>query len=114
MSLEAAASLMLLAISLHALQLFEFDSGSEGAFYLCSDAALVLSKTNAFSSAELLQEKTSEAALLSGTCIFSETGSFSANTCGAAPEGKEVRAFSFPAWSMGKVATARVYCWERR
>jgi len=114
MSLEAAASLILIAISLHALQLFEARGGSEGAFYLCSDAALALSKTNAFSSAALLEEKTSEAAGLSGTCIFSETDSFFASTCGAPPGSREVHAFSFPAWSERKVATARVYCWERQ
>jgi len=114
MSLEAAASLILLAISLHTLQLFETGSGSEGAFYLCSDAALALSKANAFSSQALLQGKTSEASELSGVCIRSEAGSFSASTCGSPPEGKEVHAFSFPAWSEGKVALARVYCWQIR
>lgn len=114
MSLEAAASLILLAISLNALQLFEIGEGQEGEFYLCSDAALALSKTNAFSGQALLEGKTSEAADVSGLCIFSEADSFSAGNCGAPPDGLEVNAFSFPAWSEGKVATARVYCWGRQ
>ena len=107
MSLEAAASLALIFISLAALPLFEIKVGTENDFFLCSDAAVALLKSGALSGASARQQ-INEAASLSGMCI--EAGG--ASSCGYDGEGR--LAFTFPIWRDGRVQPSTVSCWRQK
>ena len=107
MSLEAAASLVLIAISLAALPLFEIRGGQENDFFLCSDAAVVLLKSGALSGAGV-QQQINEAATLSGVCIEAN----GASSCGY--NGEDRFAFTFPVWKDGRVQQSTVSCWRQK
>ena len=113
MSLEAAASLLLVMVALSALPLFSARAGREGDFFLCSDAAVALAKSSAFSGASALQEGVERAASLSGICLSAGSGVLSSSSCSQDAR-SEVYAFSFPVWSGGAMGSARVYCWRRQ
>ena len=106
MSLEAAASLLLVLIALSTLALFEVKQGHEGDFFLCSDAAVALVKTGAFSGGHL-REAVEEASGISGLCI--SAGGQSSCSYG----GQEKYSFSMPVWSGLGVQSAEVSCWRR-
>lgn len=105
MSLEAAASLLLLAAALSALPLFEVKSGSEPDFFLCSDAAMVLLKSGALSG-DAQPQVLYEASQLSGLCL--EYGDASSCQYG----GEEKFSFTFAIWRKGSLQNATVSCWR--
>jgi hypothetical protein len=107
MSMEAAASLLLVFAALYCLALFWQKPGGEADFFLCSDAAQALLKSSSFSDSVLLQERAGQAAALSGLCI-------SASGWASCPyAGQERIAFTFPAWQGGEVQNATVSCWRQ-
>jgi hypothetical protein len=111
MSLEAAASFLLVlsaASLLPHLYLAE-NSAQAGDFFMCSDAALLLSKTNAFSGAAL-QEKVEKLSRLSGMCIEADSPDASASSCESGAG--EQFAFNFPVWQAGELRQASVSCWR--
>ncbi len=106
MSLEAAASLLLVLVALSTLALFEVKQGHEGDFFLCSDAAVALVKTGAFSGGRL-HLAVEEAYGISGLCI-------SAGGEGSCSYGGQERySFSMPVWSGTEVQSAEVSCWRQ-
>ena len=112
MSLEAAASLLLVMVALSALPLFSARAGREGDFFLCSDAAVALAKSSAFSSAAALHEEVEQAASISGMCLSAESGAISSSSCSQPPAQTEAYAFSFPVWSGREMGSATVSCWK--
>ena len=85
LSLEAASALILLLVATSALQLYNFRQDSAGDFFACSDAAVVLAKSHAFSG-EGLQEKAGQASKLSNLCISARSQLASFSSCGK-PDG---------------------------
>ena len=111
MSLEAACSLFLLIISLSLFPAPSLQKGSAHDFFLCSDAAVVLLKSGAFSSQAALGEKTGQASGLSGMCISASSPGASASSCTG--RGAQEFSFSFPIWQHGSLSQAEVSCWRQ-
>lgn len=112
LSLEAVSSLFLLLFAVSALQLYQFRQSNANDFFACSDAALALSKTRAFSGASL-QEKVDGAGEFSGLCIEADSALASASSCAGEKETGEKFSFAFPVWQGGAVQDARVSCWRK-
>ena len=112
MALEAAASLFLLVIAASAIPIFHLQKTSAHDFFLCSDAAVILSKTNAFSDGSL-QEKLDKAASLSGLCIGASSAAAFASSCEGNGAGEKF-SFALPVWQDGAVENATVSCWRGR
>jgi len=123
-SLEAAFSLTLAIIAASYLFAFAPQQEGAGASLACSDAARVLAQSHAFSSQERLDAAVFEAGALLRMCVeATDDGGLEASSCGrgalgagdgkgrrAGGEGGEAISFSFPAWSGGKLRSARVSC----
>ncbi len=111
LSLEAISSLFLLIIAASTLPLYQFRQSSANDFFDCSDAALVLSKTRAFSDGSL-QGKVGAAGEFSGLCIEASSPLVSASSCTGEKETGEKFSFTFPIWQGEAVQDARVSCWR--
>lgn len=111
LSLEAVSSLFLLIIAVFALPLYQFRQSGANDFFACSDAAVVLSKTRAFSDGGL-QGKVDAAGEFSGLCIGASSPLASASSCTGEKETGEKFAFTFPIWQGGAVQDAHVSCWR--
>jgi len=110
MLLEAASCILLLLFAASFLRLFYLRHASAADFFICSDAALVLAKSHAFSDGTL-QQKVEDASLRSGLCISAESPQQSSSSCkGGAPERYS---FSIPIWQGGAVQSAQVGCWRQ-
>jgi len=114
MTLESASAIFMLIIAASAFSLFSFPESSAGDFYICSDAAIILSKSRAFSDNALSLE-VEKLGRLSGMCIKAEgAGSFASNCFGDSGAKKEKFSFSFPVWKDGMVQQASVGCWRKK
>ena len=108
MSLEAAFSLTLLLIALAALPVFSAQKNTAPDFFLCSDAALSLAKSGAFSNGGL-QGSLDGMHDLAGMCF--SAGSLVSAGCSYASEGGKT-AFSIPAFDGTELTEATVQCWR--
>ena len=108
MSLEAAFSLSLLVIAASALPAFRLEKSEAPSFFLCTDAALALARSGAFSDGSV-QEKVDSMAGLSGTCIDAEGISSSAQECVAQP--REKTSLTVPVFNGISVQNAEISCW---
>lgn len=108
MSLEAAFSLTLLLIALAALPAFQAHKNPAPDFFLCSDAALALAKSGAFSSGSL-QDSLNGMHDLSGMCF--SAGSSSSAGCSLAAPGEKI-SISIPAFDGTALEEATVFCWR--
>lgn len=112
LSLEAVSSLFLLIMAVAALSLYQFRLGGADGFFACSDAAVVLSKSHAFSDGSL-QEKAEAASQLSGLCIEADSPLASASSCTGENQAQgEKFSFTIPVWQGGAVQSARVSCYR--
>lgn len=112
MTTEAMFAMLLVALAASTLFLFNFQKHDSAAFYLCSDAAIVLSKSGAFSPLGNLQGKASEISGLTGMCIRVKNSGWGADTfeCNNKQEGDEKFSFEIPAWNGLAVEKAAVSC----
>jgi len=113
LSLEAVTAVFLLLIAASSLPLFRFQEDRPQDFFLCSDAAIVLSKSHAFADGSL-QEKVQTASELSGLCIEAYSPLTSASSCEGEGADAERYAFTVPIWQSGALQEARVSCWGDR
>lgn len=111
LSLEAASSLALLLIAASALALFSFQEANAGDFYACSDAALLLSKSHAFSDGTL-GERVAQVHSLTGMCAVASSPAASSSSCGGARDATEKFSFTMPVWQQGGLRSAKVECWR--
>lgn len=111
MTLEALSAVALLIIASAAMGAFAARAGTEGDFFLCSDAAVVLSKSG-FSPLDL-QQRLSSMHSLTGMCVKAESAFASASSPCTEPQGKTL-AFSIPAWGAGSLQSATVSCWREK
>ena len=110
MTAEAAFSLILISLAIASLPLFTLHRHDSEAFYLCSDASIVLAKSGAFSGGTL-QQSVDDASALSGLCIRAESALAYAASCPAGKaEGAERISLEIPAWNGAIVEKARVSC----
>ncbi len=108
-TLESATVLLLLLISLPAMEAFKLQSQDEQGFFLCYDAAGVLAK--AFYKGEDLQQTAQQLSSLSGMCI-SAKGPQEASSCDEGTP-KEKFAFTFPIDRGGAIWEMSVQCfWQ--
>ena len=110
MSLEAAFSLTLLLIALAALPVFSAQKNTAPDFFLCSDAALSLAKSGAFSNGGL-QGRLDGMHDLAGMCF--SAGSLSSAGCSRDTEGEKI-SLSIPAFDGTELKEATVSCWRGR
>jgi len=110
MSLEAAFALTLLLIAGSALPAFSQPKNAAPDFFLCSDAALALVKSDAFSDGSL-QARLDSMHALSGMC-FSSGAAVSSGCAIAAQAGGEKLSFSVPSYQGGALRKLAVYCWR--
>lgn len=110
MSFEASSSLILLLIAASALQLFHFQKESPQDFFLCSDAAMLISKSGDFSQ-EAMASWAQEISSLSGLCLQVSSGDSPAFSTCSAPERKERFAFRLPVWDK-KAKSIEILCWR--
>lgn len=113
MSAEAMFAMLFFSLAISSLFLFNFQRHDAEAFYLCSDAAIVLAKTGAFSSPDSLEGATEELSGLSGMCIRAQTDSFSPSPCPGAQADDKI-SLSIPAWDGSQATTAKVICSRQR
>ncbi len=111
LSLEAVSAIMLLLMAVSTFELFQFPRENAHAFFTCSDSAIALSKTHAFSDGSLA-EKVGLAGALSGLCIEANSPLASASSCGGATNAGEKFSFSIPVWQAGTLQDASVSCWQ--
>lgn len=108
-TLEAVSSVMLLIIAASFLPAFQLKKGNAETFFLCSDAAGVLIKSQAFSEGSLAG-RVAELEGLSSLCIEADSGTqAAASSCPG--QGGERISFTFPVLSGGRIRNARVSCW---
>lgn len=110
MSLEAAFSLTLLLIALSVLPAFQAQKNPAPDFFLCSDAALSLAKSGAFSSGKL-QDSLNSMHDLSGMCF--SAASIPSAGCPSGAKGEKI-SFSIPAFDGTALKEATVSCWRGR
>ena len=108
MTTEAMLSLVFLSLAFSSLLLFSFPKHDSEAFYLCSDAAIVLAKTGAFSQGSL-GRATEELSDLSGMCIRAKTGFAGPQPCIGAQAGEKL-ALEIPVWGGTEASKATVFC----
>ena len=107
MSLEALCSVLLLMVAASAMEAFSFPPQKASDFYLCSDAALFLSKL----SSSDLQAQVDTLSRLSGRCISFESEKSRASSCDGAQIANERLAFTIAVFEEGSAGTAQVSCW---
>ncbi len=112
MTTEAMFALLAVALAASTLLLFNFQKHDSGTFYLCSDAAIVLAKSGAFSQGGGLQEKVSKLSGLSGMCIRvkSSGAGMDAFECNGKREGGEKFSLEIPVWTGFGVEKAVISC----
>ncbi|MFA6490218.1 MAG: hypothetical protein WCT52_06120 [Candidatus Micrarchaeia archaeon] len=108
MSAEAMFALLFLSFAASSLFLFNFQRYDAEAFYLCSDAAIVLARTGAFSHGSL-DDAAEELSALSGMCIKAQTDSLSPRPCPGAQAGEKI-SLTIPIWDGSQATTARITC----
>jgi hypothetical protein len=109
MTVEAAFSFLLLFLAASALLLFRLPKHDSQAFYLCSDAAIVLAKSSAFSGS--LQESLGQASRLSGLCLRAEVEGAAFSSCPEGKsEGRERISLEIPVWGGLYVENAKISC----
>ncbi|MEM2137574.1 MAG: hypothetical protein QW568_00615 [Candidatus Anstonellaceae archaeon] len=98
-SFEAASAILLLIVAASALQLYQFQKTFPQEFFLCSDAAVLISKSGDFSRDSLLAQA-QEISELSDMCISIQiAGEELFSPCGK--ENGRVFAFTLPVWREG-------------
>lgn len=111
MSLEALCSIILLIVAASAMQLFSLPPQQASDFYLCSDAAVLLSKQGIPPGG--LQAQVESLARLSGLCILFESEKARASSC-EQPQAQASRtAFTIIAFEGGSAGKAQISCWRR-
>jgi len=103
LTLEALSALLLLLIALAALPLFSLPKSDAEAFFLCSDAAIVLSGAP---SSESLGEMAQELGAVSGMKITAG----GENTAAQKPSGARTYAFTVPRWENGRLHKITILC----
>ncbi len=109
MSLEALCSIILLLAAASAMGAFHFAPSHAPDFYLCSDAAVFLSRQGVPSSG--LQAQVDEISILSGRCVSFESGKTHVSSCEDSQAADERLAFTIIALEDGEVGEATVSCW---
>ncbi|MCX8197789.1 MAG: hypothetical protein N3F07_01140 [Candidatus Micrarchaeota archaeon] len=108
LSLEASASLLLLAVASSASYLMVFETQKAPIYFLCTDAAIILAGWEEESIQQALQELSSKSSL----CL-KLSGDFGAFEEGCLMNaGKERFAVTFPLWLEGKAQKATLLCHE--
>ena len=110
MSLEAAFSLALLVIAASALPAFRMEKSEAPSFFLCTDAALALAKSGAFSDGSVGQ-KVNVMEELSGMCIDADGISSSAQECRAEP--REKTTVTIPVFNGASMQDSKISCWQK-
>jgi hypothetical protein len=105
LSLEAAASLLLLLSAASALSLYSFPRQQASDYYVCSDAAVMLSKTPQGQLEQALSESSHE----SGLCLQARLGGEHFSS-GCQQEGKEKFTLHFPVWNQGAAEELSLSC----
>jgi hypothetical protein len=105
---EAAISVLLLLAAAAFFPLFSNEHSSASTVALCTDAAAMLVKSNAFQSQAALSEKVARLSELSGLCMEAKSGALSSGDCNKGAT--TVIAISFPAYSYGSVGGAVLSC----
>ncbi|MEM4633535.1 MAG: hypothetical protein QW275_00065 [Candidatus Anstonellaceae archaeon] len=108
LSIEAAFSLLLLALATSTIHFFHFASQEASDYYLCTDAAILLSGASEEGLDDYAQKLSSE----SGLCISAKLNSRNAPS-GCIGKGKEAFAFSIPFWSKERVERLEIHCSKR-
>jgi hypothetical protein len=108
-SFEAASAILLLFVAASAIPLYQFQKSHAQEFFLCSDAAILVSKSGDFSHGSLLLQA-QEIKELSSTCLSLQiAGEGPVSSCEL--EKGEVFSFTFPVWSEG-LQELRLKCWR--
>jgi hypothetical protein len=110
MSLEALCSIILLIVALSAMRLFLLPAQHASDFYLCSDAAMLLS-SQGISQAEL-QAQVDALSSLSGRCISYESEKARASSCELSQTPHERFAFTIAVFEDGSAGKAQITCWQ--
>ena len=107
MSLEAAASLLLLFCAASMLALYHFPQQQASDYYLCSDAAIVLSKISAGG----LRQSLDELSNASGLCMQAQLNgtSFSSGS-GCSTHATQRFSLSFPVWEGDEAEMLSLSC----
>ncbi len=108
MTTEAMLSLVFLSLAFSSLFLFNLPRHDSEAFYLCSDAAVVLAKSGAFSSGSL-DSATDALSGISGMCIRAKQGIAGSQPCIGAQAGEKL-ALEIPVWDGVALSKATVFC----
>jgi len=108
-SFEAASAILFLIIAASAIQLYHFQRTSPQEFFLCSDAAILVSKSEDFSPESLLL-RAQGIKELSNICLSLQ---FADEEPVSPCERKkaDVFAFTFPVWREG-LQGLRILCWQ--
>jgi len=91
------------------LPMFSFQRQTADAFYICSDAAMLLSKTGASGD---LQGRVDEIGRLSGLCVSFYSDGEQVSSCGGATGVGGRYSFPIIIWKEKSLSNARVSCWH--
>lgn len=111
MTLEVFSAILLLIVAASLLPLFSLPKPAASEFYICSDAAIILSKSRG-ESGESLRAEVEKLGKLGSMCISFESGwKHYSNCINNSRQGAKF-AFTFPVWENNAASNAQVSCWK--